>query len=74
MSLTFSSHTGLPVLSSFSRAYTEYAGMERIKKYSFCREGGGHKKSTLCMLLIMLTILDAPTFFFTVYDCAQHLF
>ena len=25
------------------------------------------------MLLIMLTILDAPTFFFTVYDCAAFI-
>ena len=27
---------------------------------SFGREGGGHKKSALCMLFIMLTIMDDP--------------
>ena len=29
-------------------------------KYSFGREGGGHKKSALCTLFIMLTIMDDP--------------
>ena len=31
-----------------------------FSKYSFGREGGGHKKSALCMLFIMLTIMDDP--------------
>ena len=31
-----------------------------FSKYSFEREGGGHKKSTLCTLLKMLTIMDDP--------------
>ncbi len=31
-----------------------------FSKYSFCREGGGHKKSALCTLFIMLTIMDDP--------------
>ena len=39
-------HMG-PVKSTFS-------------KYSSGREGGGHKKSALCMLFIMLTIMDDP--------------
>ena len=31
-----------------------------FSKYSFSRKGGGHKKSAMCTLLIMLTILDNP--------------
>ena len=31
-----------------------------FSKYSFGREGGGHKKSALCTLFIMLTIMDDP--------------
>ena len=31
-----------------------------FSKYSCGREGGGHKKSALCMLFIMLTIMDDP--------------
>ena len=31
-----------------------------LSKYSFGREGGGHKNSALCTLFIMLTILDDP--------------
>ena len=31
-----------------------------FSKNSFWREGGSHKKSTLCTLLIMLTIMDDP--------------
>ena len=33
---------------------------QHFQSYSFSREGGGHKKSTLCTLLIMLTIVDDP--------------
>ena len=29
-----------------------------FSKYSFGREGGGHRKSALCTLFIMLTIVD----------------
>ena len=31
-----------------------------FSKYSFGREGGGHKKSALCTLFIMLTNMDDP--------------
>ena len=31
-----------------------------FSKYSFGREGEGHKKSALCTLFIMLTIMDDP--------------
>ena len=31
-----------------------------FSKYSLGREGGGHKKSALCTLFIMLTIMDDP--------------
>ena len=31
-----------------------------FSKYAFGRGGGGHKKSTLCMLVIMMTIMDDP--------------
>ena len=31
-----------------------------FSKYSFGREGGGHKKIALCTLFIMLTIMDDP--------------
>ena len=31
-----------------------------FSKYSFGREGGGHKKSALCTLFIILTIVDDP--------------
>ena len=33
------------------------ASKTTFSKYSFCREGGVHKKTTLCTLLIMLTII-----------------
>ena len=31
-----------------------------FSKYSFGREGGGHKNSALCTVFIMLTIMDDP--------------
>ena len=31
-----------------------------FSKYSFGREGGGHKKSALCTLFIMLAIMGDP--------------
>ena len=40
----------------FDMGYSE----STFSKYAFGRGGGGHKKSTLCTLVKMVTIMDDP--------------
>ena len=48
------------IMFDYDALHFHMGSVKSFSKYSFGREGGGHKKSALCMLFIMLTIMDDP--------------